>query len=678
MPSLSDRIAMLRRGGRAPREAALLEAITWAGEAEADTLVIEALECLRTSRDPKHLLLTTLSAWPRLGTLVRDAVLSAAGDDLDELVGGMAHAERSAARTAAAVLSCDILLGPRQPSVERRRAVGSVLQTLVIDADADVALAARDAVARACDHAAESPENHAPALLEDPLEKALVAALSGYVEHRHNAVIATALKVAHAPGTALRKWLAHDNEPGHMALRAAARRMNPDHAIPRLIAWLAIPALAPVAAEWAELGGSMSQSKLLASAHLLTLRGRAHALRRVRSVEKLLPSDARLAEDPAPLRRGSIRLARLVARPERRLLHVSGFLADPDPEARMDAVGALGQEPPGRLVDDALTDFTLDPCPEVSAMAACVLASAQSPARRRTVIPCFRTLLRSPHAPTRTLADLVLREFDPFAPTERDRLWDHAVPAARAAGTSDLERQRFVEEAVEQLRSGPARQRVGVLSTIARLRLIPHVFDELVALVGDKDQRVGAKAVNLLGRSGDPRAARVLRTATNHPDPRTRAEAVEGLWRLQPADQPTDFTVWLDDETPRVRANAARAVLGIDPPQALRTVEAMLRDERAAHRASGLWLAEVGGGNGGLVELTSLVVDLARVESDPIAQCRAKRCAARLIAKSRLMWTHQGIGFAADSGMDRFDAEHTEHTEHAEPRSALEAQGGTR
>jgi hypothetical protein len=669
MPSLSDRIAMLRRSGRAPREAALLEAITWAGETEADTLVIEALECLRTSRDPKHLLLTTLSAWPRLGTLVRDAVLSAAGDDLDELLGGMAHAERSAARAAAAVLSCDILLGPRQPSVERRRAVGSVLQTLVIDADSDVALAARDAASRACDHAAESPENHAPALLEDPLEKALVAALSGYVEHRHNAVIATALKVAHAPGTALRKWLAHDNEPGHMALRAAARRMNPDHAIPRLIAWLAIPALAPVAAEWAELGGSMSQSKLLASAHLLTLRGRAHALRRVRSVEKLLPSDARLAEDPAPLRRGSIRLARLVARPERRLLHISGFLADPDAEARIDAVGALGLEPPGRLVDDALTDFTLDPCPEVSAMAACVLASAQSPARRRTVIPCFRTLLRSPHAPTRSLADLVLREFDPFAPTEGDRLWDHAAPAARAA---DTDQQRFINEAVEQLRSGPVRQRVGVLCTLARLRLIPHIFDELITLVGDKDQRVGAKAVNLLGRSGDPRAARVLRATTNHPDPRTRAEAVEGLWRLQPQDQPTDFTQWLNDETPRVRANAARAVLSIDPPQALRTVEAMLRDERATHRASGLWLAEVGGGTGGLVELTSLVVDLARVETHPIAQRRAKRCAARLIARSRLMWTHQGIGVAADSGMDRFEAEQSE------PADALETQGGVR
>lgn len=656
---------MLRRCGRAAREAALLEAIQWAGENEADVLAIEIIECQRSSRDAQRLMLGALGAWPLLSTLVRDAVLSAAGDDLDTLHIAMSRAERAATRIAAAWLACDVLVGPRPPTVERRRDVGAVMQALVIDADPDVALAAREAVCKACDHAADAPDNHAAALLEDPLEKALVAGLSGFVEHRHQGVIQCALKVAHAPGTALRRWLSHDDEPGHMALRAAARRMNPDHAVARLVAWLAIPALAPVAAEWAELGGTMSQSRLLSSAHLLSLRDRSTALRRVRAVEKLLPSDARLADDPTPLRRGSIRLARLVARPERRLLHISGFLADPDPQARMDAVAALAFEPAGKLVDETLTDFTLDPSPEVSAHAACVLASAQSPSRRRAVVPCFRTLMRSPHARVRSLADQVLREFDPFAPAESDRLWDHAAAAARACAT---EPSRFVQECIEQLRTGPARQRVGVLCTLQRLRLIPEAFEALLVLVGDKDQRVAAKAVHLLGRSGDPRAARVLEAATNHPDPRMRAEGVEGLWRLHAgpseSDSPSalrgrpsfDFARWLDDETPRVRANAARAVLSFDAPQGIRAIESMLRDPRAAHRAAALWLAEVGCGTGGLIDLAPQVVDLARAESDPLAVRRAKRCATRLLAKARLSWEGvdgpltRGIGHAAEAG----------------------------
>lgn len=199
MPTLAERVAVLRRCGRAAREAALLEAIVWAGDNEADPLAVELLECARTSRDPQRGLISALSAWPRLGTLVRDAVLSAAGDDLDDLLRAMLRAEQTLTRSAAAWIACDLLIGPRPPTADRRRVVGTALQTLVIDADESVALAARDAVCRTCDYLAESPDNHAAAPLEDPLEKALVAALTGYVEHRHTGTIQSVLRARARP-----------------------------------------------------------------------------------------------------------------------------------------------------------------------------------------------------------------------------------------------------------------------------------------------------------------------------------------------------------------------------------------------------------------------------------------------------------------------------------------------
>ncbi|MFM9957897.1 MAG: HEAT repeat domain-containing protein [Phycisphaerales bacterium] len=634
MPSLAQRAAILRRSGRAAREQALLSAVPWAQGTETDVLVIELLECMGRSREPRRVLTAALSAWPRLTPATRDLVLSAAANDLDDAAVKLSESAAPSDRGASAELSGDLLSGLRRVSAPRRARHGSILERLALDAEPEVAAAARRAVARACEAALQdddAPEHDAA--LEGPIEAALCAALEGYVEHRDSAPVHCALKVVHRPGPHLRRWLDRPDEPGHMALRSAARRLAPESVSARLIDWLAVPALAPVAAEWAEVGGPDAQTRLLEGAALLPLRGRAIALRRLRAVEKLLPSDARLAEDPAPLRRASIRLARLLVRPERRLLHISGFLADPEPAARMDAVLALSGEPAGRLVDETLTDFTLDPCPEVSAAAACALASAQSPSRRRTVAPCFRTLLRSPHEATRSLADQVLREFDPFSYPDGDRQWESAAAAARARHADE---KRFVDECLEQLRSGPVRQRVGVLGTLSRLRLASRVFDELVVLLTDKDQRVAAKAAHLLGRCAESLAARVLEDATDHSDPRVRAEAVEGLWRLHARVR---FERWAEDDTPRVRANAIRALIGADRAAALRFAAAMIDDPRAPHRASGLWIAEVGDpASGGLVELAPRAVERAENERDPLARARARRCATRLMARSRLLW----------------------------------------
>lgn len=424
-----------------------------------------------------------------------------------------------------------------------------------------------------------------------------------------------------------------------MALRLAARRLNPRDAIGSAPAWLAIAPLAPVAIEWLELGGEEAQTRLLEAAHILRLRGRRRWLPRFKHPERLLPSDMRLAHDPPELRRASIRLAVALARPDRRLLHVSGFLADPDPLTRLHAVLALSNEPPAKLIDETLTDFALDPAPQVSGAATMVLSLAQSPSRRQSLTPAFLNLARSQHAGTRDLADTVLRELDIPVYTDADRRWDHGAGAARATRSDPI---RFTEQLRATLAPGPTRQRLAALWIIQRLRAEETFRGDLIQLLDDRDQRVAAKAATLLGRVTDERARRALRAALGHSDGRVRADALSALAK-GPHGADVRLAGFFDDPTPRVRANALRAAWRCADPSCKGHLSRLLEDPRPAHRLSGLWVAEVCAD----VDEASKVAQLAGQDPDPDVRRRAARCAARLQAAARLSWLQDDLSPAS-------------------------------
>lgn len=630
MPRLSHRLALLRRFGRSAREAALLAAVPWARpEEEADEIALELADAAGMSARPLGVFRGALSMWTRLSPTARSGLLSAVGDDLAPVLEELAGSGVAPDRVAAAALSADLLNGARLLAPHEHAAAVEALMGLATDGSGEVASTARRGVVACCRSTLDAGgDSTVPRALSAWLESALVKVLSMWSEHRDAECVSVALEAADGCGPALRAWFGERDEPAHMALRGLAKRaVLGEVGAGRIVGWLALPALAPVALGRIEGADEGVQSALLRGAHLLAFRGRASVLRRARAAERLISSDQRLAEDPPALRRASIRLARLVASPDRRLLHLSGFLADPDALTRLHAVQALADEPAGRLVDETLGDFSLDASPDVSAASACVLAGAQSPARRRSLAGVFRTLTRSPHAPTRALAWLVHREFEPFCVgADADRRWEHGAAAARALRS---DRQGFLRSVSAALHpDAPSRERVATLHVVERLRLGAELMDELLRLVHDRDQRVVAKAVRVLAGASDLRVTEALAALLSHDDPRVRAEAVAGVGRREPQR----VRAFLHDPTARVRSNAAVALARGGDPGAERAVMSMLEDPRPAHRLSGLWSAEVLG----LTGLLSKASDLLTGDPDPPVRARASRCTRRLIAKARL------------------------------------------
>lgn len=635
MPPLAHRLHLVRRLGWSAREAALSAAIDGASGDECGVLAAELIEASLVSSRDRALLLDVLAAWPRLGAETRSAAVSAAGDGLVSMIGELADSPRARRRAAAMEIIGDTVSRGTVAGSAAQRELIARLATATDDADDAVRSVTRDAVAAICSSRLEDDTRAtATGPLEPELERALVKVLSRYDEHRHAETLRVAVDAAESASHDLRKWLMDDREPGHPALRSAARRLPLSKALARAVGWLAVPALSGAALEVLETVGEEAQTRILERAHLLRLRGRPRALKRLRSPERLVPGDSRLAEDPPPLRRAAIRLARLLAKPERRLLHISGFLADSDPLTRLHAVFALRLEPAGKLVDDTLADFALDPCETVSAAAACVLGNAQSTRRRSMLVPLFRTLLRSPHAATRLLSEQVLREFDPFPLLEGERAWENTVAARRML---ESDRDGFMSLAKRLLDGESGRQRVVVLTAIGRLGLTREFFDELCRSTRDRDQRIVAKCVRLLGEIRSPDVQPVLREALLHPDQRVRADAVEALGRAG-HDLPLDDL--LVDESPRVRANATRAAMARRLSSGDRSLVRMLDDERPAHRVAGLWTAEYTGA----VWLAARAVEMVNCDPDEAVRTRARRCAQRLLAASRLAWSEPPEG----------------------------------
>ncbi|HID56476.1 TPA: VWA domain-containing protein [Candidatus Poribacteria bacterium] len=115
----------------------------------------------------------------------------------------------------------------------------------------------------------------------------------------------------------------------------------------------------------------------------------------------------------------------------------------------------------------------------------------------------------------------------------------------------------------------------------------------LVNLLASDDRKIRSKTALILGKLSDN--LHFFHNALKDPDPRVRANAVEGLWGL---DNPKAKDIYLEalrDENNRVRANAAKGLYEMGDPRGLQTLKEMIEDNDGMMRASSAWvLGEVG------------------------------------------------------------------------------------
>lgn len=241
-----------------------------------------------------------------------------------------------------------------------------------------------------------------PEAFAGPLDHVVAQAFARESARPEARVLEAVLAAAERPGPKIRALLHDADLPAHLPLRALARQRSPRVSAATLIRWLDAPALTAVAREALESRLLAGDEDAFASGHLLTISSRAAVIRRFMRLDRVFQNGMPALSEPA--RRGAMGWLKFSGvRPGVALNVLSPLIADPSPLIRLDAARLLAELEPAPECDLALRDFALDPEEAVAFVAAAALASARSPARKRSLHPFFETLRRSPHGSVREI-----------------------------------------------------------------------------------------------------------------------------------------------------------------------------------------------------------------------------------------------------------------------------------
>ncbi|TVQ79341.1 MAG: hypothetical protein EA380_04725 [Phycisphaeraceae bacterium] len=627
MPSLRARLQLVRRLPRRSRESTLIAALDAADTAEADAILSVIAE-IAAETDATTLMRASARAWLRLSDDARRTWIALAGEHAPTHVEALARSESQESRLAAAGVSADLLSA--RLGIRSARGNTSLIHALrhgvhsadkwhrpILDAIADIA--------------------HQNTAGRDELDDTLAEIAARYEEHRHAGIIAAILARAEHASGALAEWLRRADEPGHLALRAAARRLEPTMPPRRALSLLSLPALAPIALDrLANLDSPDDQRAFLTLAHIARRPDIRERIARMSRAHATLPDDATLIAMPTEARRGFVRwLEILPINDAQRMLRAAARLADPDPFVRLNAVRLLAKLPAAPALDEAIFEFALDPNPAVAEAACDALAATPSIHRRAALADRFAILLRSPHPRVRAMAQRTLDSIGIAHPGATRRTWRDGVAFRRALR---IDREAAIADLDAQIRMGDRSEALSALSLADRAQVCTELHDAIIESARHTDAYIAAKAVRTLHRLDSSQASAAMLGAMKHENPRVRAEAIE-LSARATATRTVDVQPHLTDPTPRVRANAIHAMLRTASPHpgAHATLAEMLGSADPSQRAAGLWLAE----RHATPDLADRLAHLVRTETDPRLRERARRSARILLARMRRGWTER-------------------------------------
>lgn len=609
LDGFTRRLILTRRWRPAARAAALTATLPLAAPRERGDILRDLVTLLdRLPRGP--LLELILQHWRFVPEDTRATCLRAAGPEIADHIDALRknRAGAQASDLAAACLDASSILEP----ATLRRLLPTPGQ--LDDANEEVAAAAANALRSVAAHLGTAGQHR------DALDEALAEAAATWPDHRRDEAIQAVLHAAHLAGPFLRTWLQDEHQPGHMALRAAAREVSTE--LTRRLAphWLAIPALQATAIQWCELALDPADRRAMwRKAHLLGARGRADCLARVRGVHRNLPADDELEAAGPAGRLGYIRFLREapVSR-ECRVKELVRFLPDEEARTRMVAAMDIGRMPPDRSADELLLDYCFDQDERVAATATLALTTIRTSRRRMWLRPSLEKLERSPHSEVRRLVETVLSRDAARAESR----W-HCPLREREAWRDEPE--TFLAELRRELECEDVDRRLHAMTMIHRFRLWEHFATQLREAARDPDPRIISKAVLLAARLDGDESDHVINAAIRHVDPRVHANAIEAKLMRRPS------TSWIvrmrNDDVARARANVIRHIIRQTSGAACSQdiLDTMLTDRRPAHRVSAVWVAERLNCQGLLPRIERMIH-----EDIPAVSTRAARCSRRL------------------------------------------------
>lgn len=567
MPSLAQRLGLLRSEPQSSVSAVLVAALRWAEPRELETLAAAAL---RTGRP--EAIAAVIGILDRLGpggvkalTELRVPV----GPALEllrtprEQINGVALARRRGEPE----LLAHLVRYLRTPGDEvPRRAAAAVLELVTRQAGRD---------------GRRRMDERTAGLIDAALAEALSVR-----SHRQDDIFIAAAVLLTRPGVGLVSLL---GDPQHAALSLIRRGVGrTNHPVVRhnLLRWLITDAISGQAARSLHrIRGALEYTQVLEAGHLLLHPLRRRVLRRVDRPSRCLPDleTARMLPEAAQV--NLVRLVRTLTTGPLRRQRLADFGTLPASTARLHAVLALLGDETAEAAH-ALTTSCLDPDEAVACLAAGrVLASPEAPAGE-----LLRRLESSPHpliarhAIAVAAGTSVEAFFDRWLELGTDvRAWvGHRLLRAHRATLIPRLRTAVIR--------GHRDEKLAAISLARRLGALRELQIALTDQVAGGDAHVASAAVAALSRDGSKHSRDALAAALGHHDARVRANALEALTRRdrRAIDRLSKLFGSRDN---RLRANVVRAVLrrrGKAGPALLRD---MLGDADPLHRVSAIWVA---------------------------------------------------------------------------------------
>jgi hypothetical protein len=149
---------------------------------------------------------------------------------------------------------------------------------------------------------------------------------------------------------------------------------------------------------------------------------------------------------------------------------------------------------------------------------------------------------------------------------------------------------RIVSEISKDIYSDNDQRRVRAVQILGLLRKNPKVKDILADLVKDRDQRIRATAVNLLGAVIGPNDHAIILALLSDKDKRVRANTIEALESLGNKRMIPILQRFRKDPNNRIRGNVLKALYTLGFTEIVNDLTDMLASPDNFMKASALWV----------------------------------------------------------------------------------------
>ncbi len=165
---------------------------------------------------------------------------------------------------------------------------------------------------------------------------------------------------------------------------------------------------------------------------------------------------------------------------------------------------------------------------------------------------------------------------------------------------------KVINEIAKDAYSDDEQRRVRAVQVLGLLKKNPGVRDILAKLIQDRDQKIRATAINLLGKIIGPNDQQILLSLLNDPDKRVRANTVEALESLGNKRLVPVLLRFRKDPNNRIRGNVIKALFTLGYTEVIPDLLEMLESDNNFMKATALWVvSQICTGTGEIIDLAA-------------------------------------------------------------------------